>query len=209
MYPKLVCFKTAFLFPLQNKEACRDVLHGGLLLLVCWPFGWILNMGHRLGTVRRLYHQDTPYFRGFMPLDITFSRGLTALKTILLYTLPGLIITCGGLITSIWQSLSFYSIALASFGILLLGLGVFTLPGCMTVYAVEGDPTVLKRPIQAFKRACKNWKTYQKAWGISLTAIALSFIGLFPVFVGWLFTSVWAWEVTGYVFTVSMYGEDS
>jgi hypothetical protein len=85
-------------------------------------------------------------------------------------------------------------------------LGVFTLPGCMTVYACEGDAAVLRRPVQAFRRAFEHRHMYFKAWRISLSAVALSFFGLLALVVGFIFASVWSWEVVGYAFTVAMYG---
>ena len=35
----------------------------------------------------------------------------------------------------------------------MLKYAVFTLPGCMTVYAVEGDASILRDPVRAFRRA--------------------------------------------------------
>jgi hypothetical protein len=86
-------------------------------------------------------------------------------------------------------------------------LGVFTLPGCMTVYACEGDARVLRQPRAAFRRALEHRRVYLRAWGISLAAVSLSFLGLLALGVGFVFASVWSWEVVGYAFTVAMYAE--
>ena len=39
---------------------------GAALLLLMLP-GWILNLGHRLEVVYRIYHRQPPVFRGFRP----------------------------------------------------------------------------------------------------------------------------------------------
>lgn len=96
---------------------------------------------------------------------------------------------------------------LVLFGLLFFVLGVFTLPGCMTVYACEEDPRVLRQPVRAFKRACEHRRLYLKAWLIALASIVISFLGLLLFIVGFFFTSVWAWEVVGYAFTVAMYSQ--
>jgi hypothetical protein len=75
----------------------------------------------------------------------------------------------------------------------------------MTVYACEKDPEVLWHPVRAFGRARKAGREYGKAWLISLAAVALSLFGLLALVIGFVFTSVWAWEVVGYAFTVAMY----
>jgi hypothetical protein len=42
---------------------------------------------------------------------------------------------------------------------------------------------------------------------IALSSIMISFFGLLFFVVGFFFSSVWAWEVVGYAFTVAMYNE--
>jgi hypothetical protein len=77
----------------------------------------------------------------------------------------------------------------------------------MTVYAVEGDSRVLRRPVDAFMRAWAHRNTYFYAWWIAVLSILLSLLGLLLLGIGFFFTSVWAWDVVGYAFTVAMYLE--
>lgn len=52
--------KNSFLFPIQNKTARKEILIGGLLLLL--PFiGWLLNMGHRIVFVHNMHHGREPF----------------------------------------------------------------------------------------------------------------------------------------------------
>jgi hypothetical protein len=206
--PSQLSLKQAFLFPVNSKQGREDVLTGGLFLLLFLPVGWILNMGHRLNTVRNFYAGQHPASAGFYPIDKTFNRGLVALKTILLYLSPAMFSAIAALLSFWFQAGWVISVSFLFCSFMFFVLGVFVLPGCMTVYAVEEDPTVLNQPIKAFKRAWAKRKCYTKAWWIALLAITLSFLGLMPYVLGWVFTSVWAWEVVGYVFTIALYSMD-
>jgi hypothetical protein len=202
--PERLTVRDAFLFPVATKEARRDVLIGGLLLALLL-IGWILNLGNRLNVVSRLSADDRPYFRGFRPWGRTFRRGSVSFATISGYLAPA-----GALaLLSVWffrtGSPAAYAcgiVAVAAFGV-----AVFTLPGCMTVYAVEGDASVLRRPLAAFARVWRHRRTYLFAWWIALLSVGLSFAGLLAAGVGFLFTSVWAWDVVGYAFTVALYSK--
>ena len=195
----------AFRFPIASREARKDILIGGTLILLLLVVGWILNLGNRLNVVSRLAADGRPYFRGFKPWGYTFKRGCISLATISCYLAPAAILAGA----AFWCRQSHMDIGHYVFAFLsatAFGLGVFTLPGCMTVYAVEGDPAVLKQPIAAFQRAWVHKRAYLFAWWIACLSILLSFLGLVILGVGFLFTSVWAWDVVGYAFTVAMYG---
>lgn len=202
--PKRLSFRDAFVFPVASPEGRRDILIGGLLVIFLLFIGWILNLGNRLNVVRRIYTNDTPFFRGFAPWWLTFQRGLVSFAAISLYLAPAIF---SGAIAVLLKFRSHESLhwLFAVLSAVLFVIGVFTLPGCMTVYACEGDPKVLRHPLQAFQRAWRHRKTYAKAWRISLAAVSLSILGLLGLGVGFVFTSVWAWEVVGYVFTIAMY----
>jgi hypothetical protein len=205
MLPRALTLRDAFAFPMATKEARKDLLIGGCLLTLLLV-GWILNLGNRLNVVSRLGAGDRPYFRGFRPWGYTFKRGCISFATISAYLTPAAFF--GALAFWLRQQqmdVGHYSMAMLS--ALAFGLAVFTLPGCMTVYAVEGDPRALRRPLAAFQRAWTHRRTYFHAWRISLLSIALSFLGLLILGVGFLFTSVWAWDVVGYAFTVAMYSD--
>ena len=202
--PTVLTVRDAFRFPVGTPDARKDLLIGGCLLLTLMV-GWVFNLGNRLNVVARLAAGETPYFRGFKPWGHTFRRGCLSLLAIASYLCPAAIF--GALAFWFRQqgndggAYGFAVLSAAAFA-----LAVFTLPGCMTLYAVEGDPSVLRRPVAAFRRAWAHRRVYLFAWWISLLSIALSLLGLLALGVGFLFTSVWAWEVVGYAFTVALYG---
>jgi hypothetical protein len=200
--PERPTIRDAFLFPVATKEARRDVLIGGLLLGLLL-IGWIFNLGNRLNVVSRLSADDRPYFRSFRPWGYTFRRGCISFATISSYLAPAVALAA----LTVWlpRTESPARSACAVLALAAFCLGVFTLPGCMTVYAVEGDASVLRRPLAAFGRAWKHRRTYLFAWWVALLSVCLSFFGLLAGGVGFVFTSVWAWEVVGYAFTVAMY----
>lgn len=194
--------RECFAFPLASPEARRDVLIGGTLLFL--PLvGWVFNLGHRLEVVRRVYHHDPPYFRGFAPWGLTLQRGAKAFTAIAVYLSPAAI--TAGASALAWrageQALGAGAglVAFACFA-----LGVFSLPGGMTYNAATGDIRYLYRPDEAFRRALEGGKAYLIAWGIAFAAIALSFVGLAALGVGFFYTSVWAWSVVGYAFSKAL-----
>lgn len=205
--PAALDWRDAFEFPLSTEQGRRDVLVGGLLVACLPVVGWVLNLGYRLNVVARVFHDDRPYFRGFSPWMYTFQRGLVSFCAISAYLAPSA--TAGWVAVALkHQDQAALHWVFASLSAALFALGVFTLPGCMTVYACERDPKVLWFPVRAFRRAWARRRTYTKAWAISASSVVLSFLGLALCGVGFFFTSVWAWEVTGYAFTVAMYQED-
>lgn len=205
--PKVLTLRDSFLFPLDSAEGRKDVLIGGLVLMLLLPIGWILNLGARLDIVQRLYSGEKPYFTGMQPWSRTLKRGCISALAIFCYLLPANL--CFALASGLFSQWGWglLSAIVLVFGIGLFVLAVFTLPGCMTVFACEEDPAILLNPIRAFGRAWQHRALYFKAWGIALAAISLSFFGLLFLIVGFFFTSVWAWEVVGYAFTVAMYQE--
>jgi hypothetical protein len=207
--PKELTIRESFLFPLSTPEARKDVLIGGLAVIFLLPIGWILNLGARLDVVNRLYEGEKPYFRGMKPLPHTFKRGCISAVTIFSYLLPANIFWA--YTTWSYYNLGWHKTLLTPLmlGLLFFLLGVFTLPGCMTVYACEKDSSVLLNPYKAFCRAWTHRKIYMRAWMISLCSVVVSFFGLLGFFVGFFFTSVWAWEVVGYAFTIAMYSDTS
>jgi hypothetical protein len=205
MFPIRLDWKEAFLFPVATPEARRDVLIGGTLILFLWPVGWIFNLGNRLNVVARLHAGRRPYFTGFRPWPFTFWRGCVSAATIASYLSPAaafgalaLYAHAKGIGPSLVTALAVASAAA-------FVMAVFTLPGCMTVYAVEGDAAVLRDPARAFRRAWSRRTVYLRAWAIGLASVVLSLVGALGALIGFLYTSVWSWEVVGYAFTVAMY----
>lgn len=191
--------RDSFLFPIATPEGRHDVLVGGLLLTTLL-IGWILNLGHRLDVVRRLYYGERPYFRGFAPWGHTFRRGLRAFAAITLYLSPS--VALGG---AAWGAVAAGSTpaggALAGLAALAFVLAIYALPGGMTYNAVFDDLSYLYRPDRALRRALEGGTAYLRAWGIGLLAIVLSLLGLLALGVGFFVTSVWAWSVVGYAFS--------
>ena len=50
----------SFWFPLSTPAARADLVVGGTALLLLLPIGWVLNMGHRLDVVYRIFHDEPP-----------------------------------------------------------------------------------------------------------------------------------------------------
>ena len=203
--PKQLSWRAAFEFPVATPEGRHDILVGGLAVILLLPIGWILNLGARLDVVQRLFNDDPPYFRGFKPWRWTFRRGCVSAATIFCYLSPAIVsATLAWYAHRVGSSPLIFD-ALITIAVAAFVLGVFTLPGCMTVYACEKDPEVLRHPARAFARAHRAGSIYRKAWMISLAAVALSVLGVLALGIGFVFTSVWSWEVVGYAFTVAMY----
>lgn len=87
----------------------------------------------------------------------------------------------------------------------LLGIGaIVAIPGYMTHYCKRFDAREVLNPFRALRRVARGGRAYWHAWGIALSALALSFVGLFSLGIGFLVTSVWFWQVAGFSFaTVS------
>lgn len=206
-----------YAFPLSTPAARRDILLGGTLLLLTLP-GWVLNLGHRLNVVSRVYHDDPPYFRGFAPWGATFRRGLRAFCAISLYLAPAAMFTVlslwlapaghgvGALLASpkSWRPAGLPMFGLLALAFIAFAVAIFSLPGGMTYNAAFDDISYLYRPDRALRRAIAGGRAYLRAWLIGASAILLSTLGIAACGVGFLYTSVWAWSVVGYAFSRSL-----
>ena len=182
--------KTSFAFPLQSPESRREVLIGAALLLV--PLvGWLLNMGHRVMMVHRMLCGEPawPSWRGWQEL---LKHGIVTFGGMLYYYAPGLAL---GLVA--WRT---GTVALVPVAAVLLALATVAIPGYMTHYCRAFDPAEIYNPVRALGRVAQGGAAYWKAWGIALSALALSFVGLLGLGVGFLATSVWFWQVAGFSF---------
>jgi hypothetical protein len=192
-------FRACFRFPVSTREARRDLAVGGALMFLL-PIGWLLNMGHRLDTVYRVWHGEPPYFRGFRPWTATFRRGLTALTAVSFYLAPSVVLAVIAYFT--WPTAIGWAAAILAVPLFLLAN--FVTPGGQTRNAARADLSYLSRPSLAWGTAVAGGRAYLKAWAIALTAIALSFLGLLAAGIGFFWTSVWAWSVVGYAFTEAL-----
>ncbi len=195
-----VTWREAFRFPIENAAGRRDTAVGGTVLFVP-PVGWILNLGHRLDVVYRLAQGSPPYFRGFTPWTQTFKRGLQAFFAIVAYLSPSGIVGTAALARWYVDGVDTATVVLAAVSTVLFVLAIFTLPGGMTINGARRDMSYLYRPDKAFRRAQEGGRRYLKSWAIALSAISLSFVGTLGLGVGYLYTSVWAWQVVGYAFS--------
>ena len=61
-------------------------------------------------------------------------------------------------------------------------------------------PGARYNPLRALRRCIQGGTAYWHAWLITLCALVVSFSGLLALGVGFLFTSVWFWQVAGFSF---------
>jgi hypothetical protein len=85
-------------------------------------------------------------------------------------------------------------------GALLLAAATIAIPGYMSHYCWEFDPSEIYDPLRALRRCIQGGDAYWQAWLITLSALAISFAGLLALGVGFLVTSVWFWQVAGFSF---------
>lgn len=182
--------RNAFLFPLQTAASRAEVALGGVLLLL--PFvGWLLNMGHRIQMVHAMQEGRTPW-----PAWRTWRRllrhGLVTWVGMVCYYTPALLTAWAGARTG--------SAVFATVAVVLFVLATVAIPGYMTHYCRRFELREIFDPFRALRRSVQGGRMYWRAWAISLLALALSFLGLLVLGVGFLFTSVWFWQVAGYAF---------
>src|SRR5216117_4175042 len=82
--------RSAFAFPLQTREARREVLVGAALLLLP-GFGWLLNMGHRIQVVHNMQAGVSPWpsWRGYARL---LKYGTVTFLGMVEYYLPAVVV---------------------------------------------------------------------------------------------------------------------
>jgi hypothetical protein len=182
--------RTSFAFPLQTAESRREVLIGGALVLV--PFvGWLLNMGHRVVMVHRMMHGLPAWPAWRRPGELLW-HGLVTFGGMVYYYLPGAALAYAG-----WRQDSVWMMGI---GAVLLALATLAIPGYMSHYCRDFDAAEIYNPVRALSRAVQGGRAYWNAWGIALCALALSFLGLLALGIGFLATSVWFWQVAGFSF---------
>jgi hypothetical protein len=183
-------FRNSFLFPLQNALARKEVIWGGLIILL--PFiGWLLNMGHRIEMVHRM-HQGKDAWPSWNNYARLLKSGTVTFLGMVYYYVPGAVSGFLGLI----YGLKWLDVISA----VLIAAATAAIPGYMTHYCLNYDAREIFNPLRALRRAAQGGQLYWKAWGIALTALLLSFFGLLLLGIGFLFTSVWFWQVAGFSF---------
>jgi len=174
---------SSFRFPLQNGQARHEVLWGAALLILLPGVGWLLNMGHRIEMVHRMHLGEEPW-PAWTNYPRLFKNGLVTFLGMLYYYLPGALLVYNGEKITGWT---------------LIVLATLAIPGYMTHYCRNFDVREIFNPFLALSRVFQGGAAYWRAWGVALSALALSFVGLiFGLF--FLVTSVWFWQVAGFSF---------
>lgn len=183
-------FASAFRFPLQSAESRREVLIGAALLLVP-GVGWLLNMGHRIAFVHNMLHGRPawPAWRGWPRL---LKHGAITFGGMLYYYTPALALG--------WWARGMGSAMGIAAALVLALLATVAIPGYMTHYSRDFDAREIYDPFRALRRVFQGGAAYWHAWAIALAAMAISFLGLLALGVGFLVTSVWFWQVAGFSF---------
>lgn len=96
------------------------------------------------------------------------------------------------------------SIYLALTGFVFALCAVVAIPGYMSHYCVAFDMREIFNPWLACKRVVQGGRHYWHAWGIVVVLLAMSFLGLLALGIGFLFTSVWFWQSAGFSFATVM-----
>lgn len=182
--------RSAFRFPLQSELARKEVLIGALWLLVPF-FGWILNMGHRIMMTHRM-QRGLSAWPSWTDYPGLLKHGMITFLGMVEYHSPAVICAAAGYYFELgWL----YPIAA-----ILWAVATIAVPGYMSHYCLDLDPREVFDPFRAMRRVFQGGKAYWHAWGIALSALALSFTGLLAFGIGFLVTSVWFWQVAGFSF---------
>jgi hypothetical protein len=186
-----LCFASSFRFPIQSPLARRELLWGAFLLLALPGIGWLLNMGHRIQMVHRMQHGQSawPAWTDYRSL---LRHGIVTFVGMVYWHAPGAALLAIGRLTG--------SILVTILGALAWIAGTMAVPGYMTHYCTHFDVREVFSPRTALRRIREAGGAYWRAWGIALSALALSFLGLLGFGLFFFVTSVWFWQVAGFSF---------
>ena len=186
--------QSSFAFPLQSSVNRRDVMIGGLWLLVP-VVGWLLNMGHRISFVHNMMHgrDPMPAWNSFRSL---LRHGSVTFLAIVYYYLPFMLLaTCYVAVPN-----PLIAIMAAAFFL----TATILIPGYMSHYCVDFNIAKMFNVHTSFAHVRASGRAYWHAWAIALAALALSFTGILFLGIGFLFTSIWFWQVAGFSFATVM-----
>ena len=106
-------------FPLQSAASRRDIVIGGLWLMVP-VVGWLMNMGHRIRVVHHMHNGQPPWPAWKDPRDL-LKHGAYTFLGMAFYGWPGVGLAALG----IWL----HQIPLIAAGFVLWVLAVIAIPG--------------------------------------------------------------------------------
>jgi hypothetical protein len=180
----------AWRFPIQSAASRRDLIIGGLWLLVP-VIGWLMNMGHRVQVVHNMHAGRSPWPAWENPRSL-LRHGCLTFAGMIWFCLPGVLVMALGL--------HLEKLVVTATGGALWAAAVMAIPGYMTHYCQRLDPREIFHPTRALSRVGQGGRQYWKAWLIVFPTMACSFLGLLVFGVGFLFTSVWFWQVAAFCF---------
>ncbi len=186
--------RTAFLFPLQNAAARHEVLIGALWLLLP-VVGWLLNMGHRIEMVHQMQHGHEAWPAWRRPGRLLRS-GIITFAGMVYYYIPAML--------CLWLAVRTASIAAWAGAAVFWLAATLAIPGYMTHYCRHFKMREIFNPVRALSRVLQAGALYWRAWLIAVSALAISFLGLLALGIGFFVTSVWFWQVAGYSFANAM-----
>lgn len=156
------------------------------------PFvGWILNMGHRIMMTHRMQHglAAWPAWTNYRAL---LRHGSITFLGMIEYHFPAVICE----VVAYHFQFGWMHVLSA----LLWLFATLSVPGYMSHYCFTLDPREVFDPFRAMRRVIQGGKAYWHAWAIALVGLLISFSGLLLFGFGFLFTSVWFWQVAGFSF---------
>ena len=180
----------SFRFPVQSPASRREIVIGGLWLLVP-VFGWLLNMGHRIMFVHHMHRGEGP-FPAWVGWRVLLKHGVITFLGMLYYYCPAFVVAA---VAHVADLTALWAVAGG-----LWVVATIAIPGYMTFYCRALDPREIFDPRRALRRVYEGGAAYWKAWAIVSAMLALSFVGLLGLGVGFLFTSVWFWQSAGFSF---------
>jgi hypothetical protein len=140
--------ESSFRFPLQSADARREILWGAVLLVLLPGIGWFLNMEHRIVVVHRMQHGQRPW-PAWHDYRRLFRHGVITAGGMLYYYAPGF--------TFVYLAWHFGSALLALVAGALLLAATIAIPGYMSHYCWEFDPSEIYDPLRALRR-CTGWR---------------------------------------------------
>lgn len=185
--------RNAFLYPVQNKAARRDVLIGSAWLLVP-GIGWVMNMGHRIAATHNALRGDEPWPAWTTPG--IFRHGLWTLLGMIVYHMPATLV---GIAARETGSRELWVLA----GMLWV-LATCMVPGYMTRYCVAFDARVIFQFRESVSSVFRSGSAYWHSWAMVLVLLGASFLGLLGFGIAFLLTSVWFWQSAAFCFASTM-----